>query len=288
MSTQPTQLVRDGSAYWLNQPESQEVGVVGGKVANLAHLAADFPVPPGFCVLASPGKYATGHDDQRELLHASYAELARRCGVEQPAVAVRSSAVDEDGLDTSFAGQHDTFLNVAGADAVVDAVDACFDSFTTERVQHYRQDQGLPPAPERSAVLVQQLVPADVSAVLFTANPVNGARDEVVINASWGLGESIVGGTVTPDTYTASKSELNAPRRELARKKRMTVPVTGGTDEVDVPKMMWATPTLTSEQAATMARLGLELEERNGWPVDLELAWSGDTLYLLQCRPVTT
>lgn len=282
MATQTAQDIQ-----WLDQPRSQDVGLVGGKVANLAQLAAEFPVPPGFCVLATPETPAPGQH-QREQLTAAYEQLAHRSGHHTPAVAVRSSAVDEDGLDTSFAGQHDTFLNVQGAAAVAQAVDECFASFRTDRVRAYRAQQGLPAEPARSAVLVQQLVRADVSAVLFSANPVTGDREEIAINAGWGLGESIVGGTVTPDTYTLRKSDLHVLRRHIADKQVMTVPSGDSAVEVPVPKLMWRVPTLTDDQLTTMARLGRDLETRNGRPVDLELAWDGTQLHLLQCRPVTT
>lgn len=280
-----TQTAQD--IHWLDQPQSQDVALVGGKVANLAHLAADFPVPPGFCVLATPDTPPPGKH-QRERLTAAYEQLAHRSGHHTPAVAVRSSAVDEDGVDTSFAGQHDTFLNVQGPDAVAHAIDECFASFHTDRVRAYRDRQGMPAEPARSAVLVQQLVRADVSAVLFTANPVTGDREEIVINASWGLGESIVGGTVTPDTYTLRKSDLQVLHRRIADKQVMTVPSSDGTAEVAVPRLMWGVSTLTDDQLTTMAHLGQDLQTRNDWPVDLELAWDGAQLHLLQCRPVTT
>jgi len=120
-------------------------------------------------------------------------------------VAVRSSALDEDGAGASFAGQHETYLNVVGAAAVAEAVARCWASVRSSRALEYRRRQGFPLDGARIAVLVQQLIPADVSSVVFSANPVTGSRDEVMINASWGLGESIVGGTVTPDTYVVRR-----------------------------------------------------------------------------------
>ena len=123
-----------------------------------------------------------------------------------------------------------------------------------------------------------------------------GALDEVVINASWGLGESVVGGSVTPDTYVVSVGSRPADttpawtvlQRGLADKRRMTVAVAGGTREVDIPRLLWSRPSLVDAQIVEMARLARDLEATMGWPVDLEVAYRGDLLYLLQCRPITT
>ena len=138
------------------------------------------------------------------------------------------------------------------------------------------------------AVLVQQLVPADVSAVVFGSNPVTGSLDEVTINASYGLGESVVGGTVTPDAYTVHKADLTIASRQIARKLRMTVRVSEGTQEVDIPRILQSQPSISDEQAVEMAGLSIELEGLMGWPVDVEVAYYEGKLYLLQCRPITT
>jgi pyruvate,water dikinase len=129
---------------------------------------------------------------------------------------------------------------------------------------------------------------ADVSAVVFTANPVSGERGEVVVTASWGLGESIVGGSVTPDTCVLRKVDLAVVARRIAEKACMTVAVAGGTREVAVPRLMRSQPALTDPQAVEVARLGLALEGEMGWPVDVECAYQGGDLHLLQCRPITT
>jgi pyruvate,water dikinase len=139
----------------------------------------------------------------------------------------------------------------------------------------------------RTAVLVQQLIAADVSVVLFSAHPVTGNRDEIVVNASWGLGVSVVGGTVTPDTYVVRKTDLALLSCQIAEKHRMTVPVPGGTREVAVSRLLRARRTLDEGQVVEVARLGLVLEENMGRPVDVECAYQGADLYLLQCRPIT-
>lgn len=283
---------------WLDEPECGTVSLVGGKTANLSRLAAAYPVPPGFCLTTLAAQEAShwqgdaGRPPLPEALHAAlavaYRTLAERTGSAEPCVAVRSSAVDEDGREISFAGQHDTYLNVSGLAAVAAAVRRCWQSARADRALDYRHQHGLPVDGVQLAVLVQHLVAADVAAVVFSTNPVTGRGDEVVINASWGLGESIVGGTVTPDTYVVGKADFTVRSRSIGEKQRMTVPVPGGTREVDVPRMLRAAPVLDAAQAAAMARLACSLEDTMGWPVDIECAYREGQLYLLQCRPITT
>src|SRR5205085_3701452 len=131
--------------------------------------------------------------------------LASRVDMRDPSVAVRSSAVDEDGDTDSFAGQHETYLNISGVGPVIAAVQRCMESAYAPRALAYRRERGRSSACVRLAVLIQHQIVSDVSAVVFSANPLTGRRDEVVINASWGLGESIVGGSVTPDTYVVRR-----------------------------------------------------------------------------------
>jgi pyruvate,water dikinase len=290
---------------WLGEPAAESRALVGGKVAPLSRLAARYRVPPGFALttraydlagaLLGDGPGADGSvlpDLLKRQVEVAYRALAELTGLDEPPVAVRSSAVDEDGAATSFAGQHDTYLNVIGAEAVCDAIVRCWASARAPRVLEYRRQHGLQTDTARIAVLVQQLVVADVAGVVFSANPLTGCRDETVINASWGLGESIVGGSVTPDTYVARRTGPSADwtivERGLAEKRRMTVAVPGGTREVDVPRLLAGRPSLTDEQIVEAARLAFDLEQAMGWPVDLEFAHRDDVLYLLQCRPITT
>ena len=282
---------------WLDDTGCQEVSRVGGKVANLSRLAAEYQVPPGFCLTTDAFQEWAGHADgcaeelPSELLHQlsdAYGELAQRSDVEKPSVAVRSSAIDEDGGFASFAGQYETYLNLEGDAAVAAAVLRCWHSTRAERVTEYRQHAGLALDRLEMAVLVQELVPADSSAVIFSANPVTQNRGEVVINASWGLGESIVGGTVSPDTFTIDKRDLTVTESKISDKKVMTVRVQDGTEEVPVPRFMRSRPTLSGEQLVAMAQLAMSLEDEMGWPVDVESAYCGEELYLLQCRQITT
>jgi pyruvate,water dikinase len=132
------------------------------------------------------------------------------------------------------------------------------------------------------------LIASDVSAVVFSANPITGSRDEMMINASWGLGESIVGGTVTPDSFIVRKSDLAVMERVIADKQRMTVCAPRGTREVDVPRFLRKEASLNDEQVVEIAKLARTLEGTMGHPVDVEGAYAGGELYVLQCRPITT
>ena len=279
---------------WLEAPVCQDLLRVGGKVANLSSLAAKYRVPAGLCLTTAAYAQwvAAGESDWPEGLRVElesyYSEMAERYGIDALRVAVRSSAIDEDGRDVSFAGLYETYLNVLGIEALAAAVVGCWISIRSSRVIEYRHRYGLPVEGAQIAVLVQQMVQADVAGIAFSANPVTRERSEVVINASWGLGESIVGGSVTPDTYIVAKDHLVVRECQIAEKERMTIADPEGTREVAVPRFMRAQATLDDAKAVEIARLARLLEVEMGWPVDLEYAYHGETLYLLQCRPITT
>jgi pyruvate,water dikinase len=271
---------------WLGDVAAHDSRLTGGKAAALSRLAAAFRVPPGFVLTTTA--FERSPELTVAILEVAYTRLGHVVGSEAPRVAVRSSAVDEDGAATSFAGQHETYLNLVGVEEVVAAVARCWESARSERALDYRLHHGLDASAPTLAVLVQQLVPADVSAVVFSANPLTGARDEVVINASWGLGESIVGGTTTPDTIVLRRPDLEVIGRTVGEKRRMTVSVPGGTREVEVPALLRSQLAVSDEQIAAMARLAIALEETVGHPVDVECAIAGGELFLLQSRPITT
>ncbi|HUR85538.1 MAG TPA: PEP/pyruvate-binding domain-containing protein [Solirubrobacteraceae bacterium] len=266
------------SILWFEDSAATDPRHVGGKAAALAALADRLPVPAGFVV--------AGEVDA-PMIELAYAELADRAGTERPLVAVRSSATDEDGLQASFAGQHETILGVSGLDELLAAIAACRESAHTDRALQYRRSNGLAGPRGPLPVLVQLLVQADAAAVVFSVNPVNPARGEVLVNAAIGLGESIVGGTVTPDEWAVGR-DLDIARRTIADKRRMTVRVPGGSREIDVPFALRRRPSITDDQVRQAAALALRLERELGMPVDLELAWSSGELHLLQCRPITT
>lgn len=268
---------------WLGTPATQDPRLVGGKAAHLSKLAASQPVPPGFCIFPT-GRQLT--QSERRALAENYARLAT-ANCQLPAVAVRSSAIGEDGQNASFAGQHESYLNVRSAEKVAEAVEDCIASIHAARAIAYRQSHGL----EKQiipVVLVQQFIPADVSCVVFSVDVRNGRRDRILVNAAWGLGESLVGGTVTPDLYVIARDGLEVLERQVAEKRVMTVAGETGSCEVPVPRALRSEACLTEGQLRQLAATAIELESRQGWPVDLECLFSAGKFYLVQCRPVTT
>jgi len=270
---------------WLGNSSTHDPRRVGGKAAHLSRLTAFLPVPPGFCLFPSGHRLSSY---QRSALAQHYDRLRRNCGCETAlSVAVRSSAVGEDGAQASFAGQHESYLNVQGLEQVAKAVERCIDSVYTARAQAYRRSRGIHTeiAP---VVLIQQFIPADVSCVVFSADPRTGARDRVLVNAAWGLGESLVGGLVTPDLYVIAKSGLEVLENDIAEKQVMTIACPNGTCEVPVPRALRCEACLTQNQLLQLARLAINLEQLQGWAVDLECGFAAGKLSLLQCRPITT
>ena len=306
----------------LDSPDAT-LDLVGGKGASLARMAAvDLPVPPGFHIttkayrrfidenhlvdaILSAARQARA-DDPSTLTNASahiqsliaqsaipdyiaamirqeYAEL----GTDDPPVAVRSSATAEDLPEMSFAGQQETYLNVRGNEAVLDAVKRCWASLWTARAIGYRARNKIPPEDIALAVVVQQLVPADAAGILFTANPVTGERGKMVINAAWGLGEAIVGGHVTPDTFILDKQTAALESQEIADKEVMTIRFPEGTREEPVPVEKRKQASLTQSQAAELSRLGAQIEQLYQQPMDIEWAIQDEYFFILQARPIT-
>ncbi len=258
---------------FLGDSASSDAAQVGAKAATLSRLAARYRVPAGFCLdvsaheqlgAALAGDHAAAAA-LRALVAAGYAELCRRTGRTDTAVAVRSSAIGEDGAETSFAGQHDTVLEVRGPDAVTEAVLACWRSAASDRAVAYRREHGIAGAP-RVGVLVQEMVPADAAAIAFSADPVAGDCDTVVVDACFGLGEAIASGTVTPDSFAIRKADLAIVKRTISGEQAA----------------------LSDAQVREVSSLAIALEAERGGPVDIECAFAGGRLYLLQSRPITT
>ena len=285
----------------------EDVPLAGGKGANLGELVrAGLPVPPGFVVtteaygvfvaanalvtrLGDPGTTPVEArdlvvagivpDEVREDLLTAYAALGR------PPVAVRSSATAEDLPGASFAGQQDTYLNVRGDDALLDAVRRCWASLWSDRAVDYRAHQGIDAA--SMAVVVQEMVEADAAGVLFTANPANGHRQETVIAAAWGLGEAVVGGLVDTDQVVVRAPDGPVLSRTTADKAVLTAYADDGTRERDVPVARRTEAVLDDAAAIELTRLGATVEEHFGAPQDLEWARRDGTFVLLQARPIT-
>lgn len=301
-----------------------DVAAVGGKAANLGELIqAGLPVPPGFVVTTSAYRAsvdASGHRD-RILAAATpspkddFATAAATVGelfaaIDLPddivtavtdayctlgsgAVAVRSSATAEDLAEASFAGQQDSYLNISGIKPLLEAVRRCWASLWTERALAYRARQGIDPADVSLAVVVQQLVDADASGVMFTADPATGQRDVVLISAAWGLGEAVVGGLVDPDQLTLTGHDPVVASRQTADKAVQTMRTATGTAETPVPTERRRTAVLHDESARALARLGRRIERHYHAPQDIEWVWLGDPTtasgepMIVQSRPIT-
>lgn len=285
---------------WLGDLSSHDAALVGGKTANLARLASTVLVPPGFCLTVEahalwarsllydhPIPSPEGMPEAFvAAVRQAHAALCERCQTPLPVLAVRSSGVDEDGADASFAGLFHTCLNIRGVESLLQAITRCWSSAEEARVLEYRAHRDLPFG--GLAVLVQEMIPADTAAVVFSRHPA-GSADEILINANYGIGESLVSGTTNPDTWTLRRSDLSIMRTVIGEKATMTVPDGElGTREVPVLRTLRRRACLTPECVESLGHLARRLEASMGWPVDLECAFHRDNLYLLQCRPITT
>ncbi|MFF1254709.1 PEP/pyruvate-binding domain-containing protein [Pseudarthrobacter sp. NPDC058329] len=313
----------------LSHVDGSMLPLVGGKAANLGELiATGLPVPDGFCLTTEAYLEAAGTVQEGVLaelgnLQATLqpgnpgraAELAVLAGrardairaipvpprivaaVEQAysalghstPVAVRSSATAEDLPFASFAGQQDTYLNVVGIDAVLEAVRNCWASLWTDRAVAYRAALGIAPHEVALAVVIQRMVDAASAGVMFTANPLTGRRREAVIDAAPGLGEAVVSGAVNPDHFVVDTEKARVLERKLGDKRVMVRPLPGGgTRTQDLPDRTEA-PSLTDEEAVDLAALGEQAERHFGSPQDTEWAIdTGGALWLTQSRPITT
>ncbi|GHO71742.1 hypothetical protein KSC_106340 [Ktedonobacter sp. SOSP1-52] len=296
---------------------------VGGKGASLARLAtAGLPVPPGFHVttiayhafVARHGlqepiltAVSTISPDQPATLEAAAQTVATlfaqhpmpeevaqairdayfRLGEGALPVAVRSSTTTEDLPEMSFAGQQETYLNLHSEQMVLDAIKRCWASLWTAQAIGYRAHHQIAPADVSLAVVVQELVPAEAAGILFTANPLTGAHDQVMINAAWGLGEALVGGQVTPDMLLIDKPARTIIQQEVSEKEMMTVRTPVGTREEPVPAQMRTRAVLSSAQAAELVHLGLRIEQLYGQPMDIEWVFHDGRFSVVQARPIT-
>jgi pyruvate,water dikinase len=247
----------------------------GAKGRRLGQLVrAGFDVPPGFVVTADASV-----DDPADAERVAQA----LDGLTSGAVAVRSSAGSEDGATASFAGQFESVLGVVGADAVLAAVERCATSGRSRRARWYAARLGLP-TEERVPVIVQQLVDADASGVVFTRDPLTGGT-EVVVNASWGLGPSVVDGVVTPDSVTVS---VDGRLECVLGTKASRLDLVGGRlQRSDVPPRDRERPCVSRALLRRVAREARRAASTVGEPLDLEWAVQGDQLWILQARPIT-
>jgi len=203
-------------------------------------------------------------------------------------VAVRSSATAEDLPEASFAGQQETYLNIQGADAVVQAVKRCWASLFGARAIYYRQDQGIDHVSVGLAAVVQKMVQSDKSGVMFTVEPMSNDRTKIVIEGGFGLGEAIVSGAISPDHYVVDKNANKIIEKRVFKQTMMIVRVGTVTREEEVPEEMQEIQKMSDEEITTIASLGRKIENHYGKPQDIEWAIEGKDAYIVQSRPVTT
>ena len=264
---------------------------VGGKGLNLGKLTrAGFRVPQGFCVTTDAYRFSVRHlsEQNADAIKALVldSELiseirAAREKLQTATVAVRSSATAEDLAEASFAGQQDTFLNVT-SDALLDALKACWASLWSERAIAYRETQGIPDDGLAMAVVIQEMCEADVSGVLFTVSPLRS--DVAIVESNWGLGESVVSGAITPDSFLMSRETGEVLERNITTKREMVTDAGAR----QVPDDRQDIPSLTDTQLRELMQLGTQVEAFYGQPMDIEWAFSDEQFVLLQARQITT
>ena len=307
---------------YLDAVKQMDVIRVGGKGANLGALQqAGFSVPSGFVLLTSAyqqfvqenglqetiEQLATSVtlDDVHSLQNASFSiralfETGQMSDAIMSAVkvayahlgdspvAVRSSATAEDLPEASFAGQQETYLNVQSEEDVLTAIRQCWSSLWTTRALAYRLRRGIGSHTVRLAIVVQQMVHADSAGVLFTINPITGHADEMVINATWGLGEALVEGHVTPDMVIVDRATGAVKKLEVGRKEVTIAAAERGIKEYVTDAVQRQKTVLTNKQITDLTQLGDQIETLFGTPQDIEWAIADEHIFILQARPITT
>jgi pyruvate,water dikinase len=313
---------------WANEVNKGSIPQVGGKGANLGEmLAVNFPIPQAFIVTADAFEHFVTTvgikddilrilmevkvDDEKSLTSSSksvrevvrsakipwnlevdivgaYKKLSALAGDTDTFVAVRSSATAEDLPEASFAGQQETFLNVHSKEDLLDKVKECWGSLYTPRAIFYREKQGFNHADVKLAVVVQRMVHSEMSGVMFSSDPSTGAP-EVLIESGYGLGESIVGGQITPDTYKVAQSNMEIIGKKISKQTWMyTKDAQGDTIKEDIPEEIQENQKITDEQIVAVAQVGVEIEKHYGEPMDIEWCIENNKIYIVQARPVTT
>ena len=318
---------------WLDGYDPAERARLGGKNASLGEmLAAGLPVPPGFAVTVDAYHTVRGHAEVRQAVAgllgevdladpaaleelsaairrrieqvplddavaaavaSAYTELCERCQLDAVPVAVRSSATSEDLPDASFAGEHDTYLWVRGADEVLAHLTRCWSSLFTARAIAYRRERGYDHDVVAMSVGIQKMVRPTASGVAFTLNPRDGDRSQVAVEAAWGFGEGIVSGEVTPDSFLVDKVLGEIVQRTISDK-AVEYRLGDGdrVERVEVDEARRTVPSLTDDQVKAVARLARRAERHYRCPQDVEWALDADlppdqAVTLLQARPET-
>ncbi|MEK7064123.1 MAG: phosphoenolpyruvate synthase [Patescibacteria group bacterium] len=310
-----------------SQIDKEDIPLVGGKGANLGEMAgAGFPIPAGFCVTAEAYRKLISENDLEPKIRILLADLnventkklneaARKIqnlilradipddiitqvfslyrhlkpGSKSPLVAVRSSATAEDLPDASFAGQQETYLNIKGEANVIQAVRLAWASLFGARAIYYRATKGFDHFRVALAIPIQLMVQSEVSGVMFSVNPVTNDKQQIVIEAAWGLGDYIVQGVVTPDHYVVKKDGFTIHSRLVSDQTVMEVyKYPSGVKKVKVKPALVNKAKLTDDQIIKLARIGAAIQKHYYFPQDMEWALEDGALYIVQSRPITT
>lgn len=321
---------------WFNEVNKNDISLVGGKGANLGELTQrGVDVPPGFCITCLGYSHfiessriseeirniinALNVDDSVELniksqqirqlitasdmpkgiqdeIKKSYLELNKQVNIVDTSVAVRSSATAEDLPEASFAGQQDTYLHIEGIEELLIHVKKCWASLWTSRAIYYREKYDFNHFDVSLCAVVQKMIKSEKAGVAFTANPITNNLNEIMINSSWGLGEAVVSGIVTPDEYVLNKKDLSIVNENIAQKNLMVIKSKDGvgTQEVKISEYLGFDKTksssLSREELLCLGESALKIEAMYNYPQDIEWAVDSETkeLYILQTRPITT
>jgi len=307
---------------WAQDVNKKDIGTVGGKGANLGEmLKNDFPVPPAFIVTADAfwsfleetktkdsvfsvlRNVDVNDSDDLEKKSEEIKKIITGANIpwttevdildayrklDNGFVAVRSSATAEDLPEASFAGQQETFLNVKGEQTLLESVKQCWASLYTSRAIFYREKQGFKHEDVRLAVVVQKMVDADVSGVMFTSDPITG-KPKVLIEAGYGLGETIVGGKITPDTYVVDQNTFEIEDKNISVQKIKYVKgEEGKTTEVEIEEGQQDKQKMSDDDIVKLAGIGKRIEQHYNEPMDVEWCMENNEIYIVQARPVTT
>ena len=307
---------------WFKDISKKDIGTVGGKGANLGEMYnAGLPIPPGFCISAQAYEKFLDEAEIKDIILDMLSDLDEEdtqklqniseeihsvmLSAKFPSdlkkeilnaykkvegfVAVRSSATAEDLPTASFAGQQATFLNVKGEENLIDAVKKCWASLFTARAIYYREKNKFKHKDVLISVVVQKMVNSDTAGVAFTANPVTNDLKEMIIEGSFGLGEMVVSGSVSPDSYIVLKDPLSIKDVYIAEKKKMMFRGENGENVFkDLSSEKANDRVLNEEQILELAKMCLKIEEHYGKPQDIEWAFEKGKLFITQSRPITT
>jgi len=312
---------------WFNELKKEDNAIAGGKGANLGEMVnAGFPIPEGFVITSDAYSYYINYnnirdeiirtlkglyvnntealnnaskkiesliesgnipDDLQDEIIKAYEELNKKFGEEQ-FVAIRSSATAEDLPEASFAGQQKSYLNVIGKEDLLKAVKGCWASLFEPRAIFYREQQGFEHEKVKLAVVVQRMVQSEKAGVMFTVDPVLQQNNILSIEAGYGLGETVVSGSITPDTYRVDKNTLEIKEKDISKQEWMLAMIDKENKKVNIPLPLQNLQKLSDDEIKELAKIGIAIEKHYKFPQDIEWAYEKGKFYIVQSRAITT